>query len=251
MSNDTVSASATGLPATLASRRFFLGASIAAALVPSPTKAEAAECPRVMDLARQRGAARRAVIAAQDAFAEARARCLTFWPETPAALRYMPGCWYDSLGLMEEETDLDGQRVWLAEDLAKGVRWKGYRVPSIDGLRTYLAKFPRDKNRTTLRWLLASAEDLAARRREAMIASAYDAADAALWAARGELDRATRGLAEAQPRTIAGVLAKAEAMAEAEGLCTEQAYMTRQVLGPAIADDLVRLLRSVPAESGA
>ncbi|MBX9990923.1 hypothetical protein [Phreatobacter oligotrophus] len=251
MPNETVPAAATGLPNSPTSRRFFLGASIAAALVPSPGKAEAAECPRIVSLAGQRSEARRAVAAAQDAFAEARARCLAIWPETPAELRYMPGCPYERMGVMEEEIDFDGNRVWLADYLAKGIRWKGYRVPSVEGLKAYLDKFPRDASRKTLQRLLARTEDLQRRRRQAEISSGYQAADAALWAARAELDRVTRALAEAQPRTMAGVLAKAEAMAEAASLCTEQAYMTRQLLGPAIADDLVRLLRSVPAESGA
>lgn len=244
MPNTPVPAAATGLPSANSSRRAFLGASIAVALAGSPAAAVAAECPLVLDLAERRAEARKAVGAAEAAFAEARERCFALWPKTPKDMRFQPGTAYEWMGVLEEETDVDGKTVWIEEYLAKGIRWKGYRIPSVDGLRDYLAKNPRDMSRKMLRRWLAAAEDLQARRQAAMEASGLDQTERVMWGARAEIDRATRALAAAKPRTLAGVLAKAEAMAEAEGLSMEQEFMTRNVMGPAIADDLVRLLRS-------
>ena len=244
MPSTHVPAAATGLPSAISSRRAFLGASIAVALAGSPAAAAAAECPLVLALAERRAEARKAVSGAEAAFAEARERCIALWPETPKHMRFLPGTAYEWMGVLEEETDVDGKPVWVAEQLAKGIRWRGYRIPSVEGLRTYLAENPKDMSRRMLRRWLATAEALQARRQEAIEAAGFDKAERAMWGARGKLEYATRDLAAAKPRTLGGVLAKAEAMAEAEGLSTEQQFMTRNVMGPAIADDLVRLLRS-------
>jgi hypothetical protein len=245
MPNTPVPAAATGLPSATASRRAFLGASIATALAGSPAAAAPVESPEFLALVRERAEARAAYDVAEAALTAARERGFALWPETPKTMRHFPGDYYERLGVLEEETDLEGKSVWIAEQLAKGIRWKGYRIPSVQGLTMFLEKYPKDRRARHFRSLLKRAQDLQRQQREAAAVSGYDKADEGMWKARAELEWTTRALADAEPRTMAGVLEKAIAMSQAEALCTELKFTTRQVLGSSIADDLVRLLRAV------
>ncbi|WP_439575270.1 hypothetical protein [Phreatobacter sp.] len=268
MPNTPVPAAATGLPSASSSRRAFLGASIAVALAGSPAAAEAAECPAVLELARRRGEALAAISAAQAAIPPAYTRCLALWPVAPGTLRVAIGSPHDRMGLTERETDLDGEAVLLDGDGAGSGPAVRQCIYSAEALADALAERPMLPGIRRLTAKLQLARQHEARKIEALEVSGYAGAGERFWRALRDYDEVVYALAEAPARTLAGVLAKAEALAESQALATaateaaerqwdgpkglrklvglpaEQAFTARQMLGPAIADDLVRLLRS-------
>ncbi|KAF0120269.1 MAG: hypothetical protein FD152_4211 [Xanthobacteraceae bacterium] len=241
MPNTPVPAAATGLPSASSSRRAFLGASIAAAVVARSGSAgagEVRETPALAGAAQALAEARKTLIGATARLAVARMSFERETDQVPLELVWSGKYDLATLDLYMHEDGPDGLPM-------RREGWPGGRR-ILDAARCkakadrYDSGSPRRRQLLRLARLAAAYEQ---RREAARAAAQFDRLYAAYWGALGEVSHWTDALAAVPCRTVEGVLVKLDAIEAAEGLPDEVPHHTRRAVSEVVADDLVRLLR--------